>query len=148
MHMEPHHSSTVNNLLATVPPDLPPELECLIFEMAAFDIGPKGSTTLLLVAKRIYNWWVCILLRQKYQKGYELKICRIRPFIFRVFNRMARPPFPDFKSIGHLYEALLVGYNPDPFQHSAARNAIIILPKRRGSCDMGRPNKIHSPRYE
>ena len=49
----------------------------------------------------------------------ELKIYRIRPLIFRVFNLMTRPPYPDFKkfpqlleSIGHLAKQLLVGYNP------------------------------------
>ena len=60
MYMEPHHSSTSNNSLATgppaVPPGLPLELERLIFELAALDIGPNGSTTLLLVAKRVHNW--------------------------------------------------------------------------------------------
>ena len=50
--------STSNNPSATVDPYLPPELERLIFELAAHDIGPKGSTTLLLVAKRVHGWWV------------------------------------------------------------------------------------------
>lgn len=61
--MEPqaHHPPTSNNPLATVLPDLPLELERLIFELAALDIGPKRSTTLLLVAKRVYYWCVYIL---------------------------------------------------------------------------------------
>ena len=51
----------------------------------------------------------------------ELKICRIRPLIFRVFNQLTRPPCPDFKkdpqlleTIGHLAERLLIGYNSIP----------------------------------
>ena len=61
--MEPQDqdSSTSNNPSATVDPYLPPELERLIFELAACEIGPKGSTILLLVTKRIYDWWVLYL---------------------------------------------------------------------------------------
>ena len=120
MHMEPQDSSASNVSLAHVDPYLPPELERLIFELAARDMSPKGSTTLLLVAKRVHNWWVCILLRHYFQTDMnELEIRRIRPLIFRVFNQMAKPPFPDLKNsprlletTGHLAERLLVGYNP------------------------------------
>jgi hypothetical protein len=60
MDMEPQaqDSSTSNNPSANVDPYLPPELERLIFELAAHEIGPKGSAILLLVAKRVYDWWV------------------------------------------------------------------------------------------
>ncbi|KIM39516.1 hypothetical protein M413DRAFT_192527 [Hebeloma cylindrosporum] len=100
IYMQPHHSPTINRPLAIVAPGLPPDLERLIFELAARDVGPKGSTTLLLVAKRVHDW--------------------IRPLIYRVFNQMATHPFPDFhradpqllENIGHLAEKLLVGYNP------------------------------------
>ena len=54
--MEPHNSSTSDEPLSTVIPYLPPELERLIFELAVLDNGPKASTTLLLVAKRIHEW--------------------------------------------------------------------------------------------
>ncbi|KIM39517.1 hypothetical protein M413DRAFT_447009 [Hebeloma cylindrosporum] len=98
--MEPHHSS-IGNTSATVPPELPRELERLIFELAACNAGPKASTTLLLVAKRVHNW--------------------IRPLIYRVFNQITIPPLPDLRrsgpqlleNIGHLVEKLLVGYNTE-----------------------------------
>ena len=122
MHIEAQAQdlSTSNNPSATVDPYLPPELERLIFELAAHDIGPKGSATLLLVAKRVHGWWVLYLFDIIIKKDMnELKIYRIRPLIFRVFNLMTRPPYPDFKkfpqlleSIGYLAKQLLVGYNP------------------------------------
>ena len=60
MHVEPQAQDSLasNDPLATVDPYLPPELERLIFELAALDIGRNGSTTLLLVAKRVHDWWV------------------------------------------------------------------------------------------
>jgi len=95
-----HPSSTSKKPLPpteNVSPNLPLELERLIFELAVLDIGPKRSTTLLLVARRVYNW--------------------IRPLVYRVFNQMGKPPLPDFKrypqlmaSVGHLAEWLMVGY--------------------------------------
>ena len=65
--MEPQDqdSSTSNNPSATVDPYLPPELERLIFELAAREIGPKGSTTMLLVAKRVNDWWVLYYYQTK-----------------------------------------------------------------------------------
>jgi len=126
MHMEPkaQDSSTSNDPLATVDPYLPPELERLIFELVARDIGPEGSTTLLLVAKRVYEWWVLyffdIIIEKRHMS--KLEICRIRPLIYRVFNQIASPPFPDFKkfpqlleSTGHLAERLIVAYDPTQY---------------------------------
>jgi hypothetical protein len=37
-------------------PNLPPELERLIFELFAAENGAKASTPLLLVAKRVREW--------------------------------------------------------------------------------------------
>jgi hypothetical protein len=120
MHIEPQNSSTSNDPSETVDPHLPPELDRLIFELATRDIGPNGSATLFLVAKRVHDWWVCVIfdiIIKKYMN--ELEIHRIRPLIFKVFNQMARPPFPDFKkspqlleSIGHFAERFLIGFNP------------------------------------
>ena len=68
MHLErqSQDSSTSNDPSVTVDPYLPPELERLIFELAARNIGPKESTTLLLVAKRVRDWWVCVPFRHYY----------------------------------------------------------------------------------
>ncbi|KAF9050427.1 hypothetical protein BJ165DRAFT_1525653 [Panaeolus papilionaceus] len=56
---------------------LPAELELAIFELAFDPSDNASSLNYMLVAKRVYEW--------------------IRPLVFRVFDQIDRPPFPNFE---------------------------------------------------
>ncbi|PPQ99676.1 hypothetical protein CVT24_009748 [Panaeolus cyanescens] len=74
-------------------PVLPPELELAIFELAFDPTDFSSSLKYMLVAKRVYEW--------------------IRPLLFRVFDQIDRPPFPDFEAHKDMLNIAEIG----PFAH-------------------------------
>jgi len=66
-------------------PIFPPELECVIFEIAAAISETRDRTNVLLVAKRVYHWSVL----DDFCSIKQLKCSlRIRPQLYRVLRKL------------------------------------------------------------
>ena len=101
-------------------PRLPLELERMIFELAASRNGVKASAPLLLVAKRVREWYVTVkplffpLLTER--RGLSIQnYYRTAPLMFRVLNQIWPPRSIDIphlpqllQSAGHFVQYLII----------------------------------------